>query len=107
MPTAKERIEALQQEIRDGKNPIRPTAEIVVLRNLVKAERNKKETLDRPIPMNGSLRADVQKLNSDQGFASLAVSPKVKEAAFPRTGSSGQSPKTESRFSEPIQEADA
>ena len=81
MPTGKERIEALQKQISAGKNPISPTAEIVAIRNILKAERKKEATIDKPIPATGSLRTDVRKLHDDRFFANAATQKSVKDAA--------------------------
>ena len=53
MPTAKERIEVLQDQIKKAESDEekrKAMAEIVVLRNMVHAHRKKKSSLDKPIP---------------------------------------------------------
>lgn len=52
MPTALERIESVQKQMKNasGQDKLTGAAEIVTLRNLVHAERNRKSTLDKKIP---------------------------------------------------------
>ena len=86
MPTVKERIELLQEQLPNHPTRLCETvAEIVVLRNLAHAERGKAEaaSLNKPIPMDerGSLKKDVDRLHRDN--AVLAMVYKVKlDAAF-------------------------
>ena len=82
VPTVKERIEALQTQagelIREKKAPVAQVAEILVLRNMVKAERKVKGSLDVPIPLEGkSLSAEVEKMMNRESFRSLVSDPKV------------------------------
>ena len=99
MPTAKERIESLQQQLRDSmkaevdKSDPRSSeeasdkvkesiAEIVLLRNMVKAERNKAGSLDKKIPMTGTLASDIKTVSRDPLLHVANTRNSVKEAAI-------------------------
>ena len=102
MPTAKQRIEALQlQEMHSrgdatwaevftatGPRPgsrlpkfdyTKASAEVLVLRNMIKAERDSKSTLDRQVPADGTLEAQVKTLSSDKAYKKIANHPPIKE----------------------------
>ena len=84
MPTAAERIEALQEQAKakrkEKRFPAREAAEIVVLRNLVHAEKGKKSSLQKPIPTTGSLQNDVDSLYQDNRFYLATDHKKVYDA---------------------------
>ncbi len=113
MPTVKERIEALQTQakasLKKHETPYAQAAEIVILRNMVKAERKFKDSLDLPIPLNekslderiidentagkkepakNELAAAVQKLANRKSFQSLVQEEKVSSAL--KSGHGGQ-----------------
>ena len=102
MPTVKQRIEALQlREMHSrgdatwaemftatGPKPgvkqpafdySRASAEILVLRNMIKAARNQKSLLSQQIPADGELQEKVSTLTSDKGFYKIANNHKYKE----------------------------
>ncbi len=71
MPTVKERIEILQNKAKNEKNlPEEAAAEIVVLRNLSRAEIGKAKTLDKKIPCfeQDSLAYESTKLSRNDYF---------------------------------------
>ncbi|MBR0133343.1 MAG: hypothetical protein IJM14_09735 [Lachnospiraceae bacterium] len=79
MPTAKARIEALQTQAKGllAKNvqPYECAAEILALRNMVKAERKEKSSLDVKIPTDGrNLAEDVKKMAKNDFFKQVAGS---------------------------------
>ncbi|MBO4337611.1 MAG: hypothetical protein J5842_06030, partial [Lachnospiraceae bacterium] len=83
MPTVKERIESLQKQAKNtmkkNDHPYAETAEIVTLRNMIKAERKVKSSLDFKIPTDGrDLAAEVEKLKERNSFQSLVVDKNVK-----------------------------
>ncbi|MCR5282661.1 MAG: hypothetical protein K6E18_04775 [Lachnospiraceae bacterium] len=86
MPTVKERIEALQEQAkaaaRRHEQPTAQAAEIVVLRNMIKAERGVKASLDHPIPLMGkdfsrSLSKEAEAMMKRESFRSVTADPKV------------------------------
>ncbi|MBO4887131.1 MAG: hypothetical protein J5589_02300 [Firmicutes bacterium] len=102
MPTAKQRIEALQlQEMHSrgdatwgelltatGPRPgsklpkfdyAKASAEVLVLRNMIKAERDHKATLNRKIPTDGTLAEKVNTLVSDKAYKRIANSRTARE----------------------------
>ena len=82
LPTVKERIEILQNRAKNQASPYAEAAEIVVLRNLIKAERNKKAKLDAPIPTAGTrdtLREDTETLKDSEDFREAVNDPDIKK----------------------------
>ena len=75
MPTAAERIESLQTQAKNKKEDIeKETAEVIVLRNMLHAEKGKKSTLEKKIPTDGDLKKDVKTLSGDPAFNALVNS---------------------------------
>ncbi|MCR5336994.1 MAG: hypothetical protein K6E75_00410 [Lachnospiraceae bacterium] len=82
MPTVQERIEALQKQAKacrkKGEMPYAQAAEIVVLRNMIKAERYEKDSLNFKIPLPGkNLSDEVTKMASRESFRDVVTEPKV------------------------------
>lgn len=79
LPTVKERIEVLQAQVTkegiDGSETLhRKAAEIIALRNLAKAERGKKKSLEKPIPVSKpgqGLTSQMTALSKDPLFQKL------------------------------------
>ncbi len=83
MPKAIDRIEELQSQAKKHKNdnPNAEAAEILCIRNMVKAERNAKESLDVKIPVTGeNLKENVAALEKNQAFTYAFGDPRVKAA---------------------------
>ena len=82
MPTAFERIDALKKKIKSGNGDIyAAAAEIAVLRNLVKAEQGKKETLNRQLSPEqmAVYKKQVEDLSKDPSFRQIVDEPKSRE----------------------------
>ena len=82
MPTVQERIEALQTQAKKlkstGFTPDAQAAEIVILRNMIKAERKVKDSLDHPIPTGGrDLSAETNKVVKSVAFKELLSDRKI------------------------------
>ncbi|MBO6157991.1 MAG: hypothetical protein J6P72_01870 [Firmicutes bacterium] len=85
MPTAKERIEELkkQAEAKKRDSVTKEAAEILVLRNLVRAERNNVHSLEKKIPTTGTLKSQTKKLAGEPAFHNtLKLVPGVKSLVF-------------------------
>ena len=83
-PSALIRIEALQAKaetaISKGQSPSKELAEIIILRNAVRAERNVKDSLKTQIPKNyEDLKNDIEHLAADENFQTIINRTSVRE----------------------------
>ena len=72
MPDVKNRIEALQKhaqiKMKKGKAPVKEAAEVMMLRDMVGAERGDKSALEQPIPTDKDLVTGVAEIAADADF---------------------------------------
>ena len=84
MPTAAQRIEALQTKVKENRKQNRSisseTAEIVALRKNVHAEKGKKSTLQKTIPVSENIKKDMETLERDIAFCMSTSNNKVYDA---------------------------